>query len=87
MEGGRTVSEIADLVVEALKEQTNREGEPFLRSGIINNIRQRMFVLPRYGYKMTKDSSKRLKFSKEEEKRVNVVSETVVRKSDKEITR
>ena len=87
IEGGRTVAEIADLVMDALKDKTDKEGEPFLRSAIINNVRQRMVVLPRYGYQMAKDGFKRIKFTKEVETTVNVISETVVRKSNKEITR
>lgn len=87
IEGGHTVSEIADLVLVSLEGVPSRDGTERTKSQIVNNVRQRMFVLPRYGYELTKDSSKRLKFVKETEARVISTSETLVRKSNKEITR
>ena len=87
LEGGRTVSEIADLVLESLKDTTNKDGDPYKKSAIVNNVRQRMIILEKQGYALTRDGGKRLTFTQAVETRVNVGNETAVRKSDKEITR
>jgi len=87
LEGGKTVSEVADLVLETLKGVTNKDGEAYKKSAIVNNVRQRMIQLQKQGYTLAKDAGKRLTFGKDTDVRVASVGETMVRKSDKEITR
>ena len=87
MEGGRTVAEIADEVMERVKETPNRDGSAFTRNGVLNNIRQRMFVLPKYGFKMEKDKDKRIRFVKTTPESTRVSDSSISRQSDREITR
>jgi hypothetical protein len=86
LEGGRTVSEIADLVLGTLKGVTTKDGEEYKKSAIVNNVRQRMIQLQKQGYSLIKDEGKRLTFTKAVTA-APTVGETMVRKSDKEITR
>lgn len=59
LEGGRTVREIAVLLVPEFT------GTHTVAS-IINNIRSRMVILEKQGYKLEKASDKKLRFVKEE---------------------
>ncbi len=87
-EGNKTVSEIADVVLDSLTGTTRKDGTAFTRNGIINNIRQRMFVLPRYGYTLIKDGRKAVRFVKPlEGAQTRSSVETVQRHSDKNILR
>jgi len=87
LEGGRTVSEIADLVVDSLTGTTTKDGEAYTKDAIVNNVRQRMIQLQKQGFTLNKDGDKRLSFTRVTDVRTGVISETLVRRSDKEITR
>ena len=85
--GGRTVSEIADLVLESLNGTLSSDGSNRTKSQIVNNVRQRMIQLQKQGFVLAKDSGKRLTFTRATEVRTGLVGEGSVRRSDKEIIR